>query len=158
MRELAALAIILAIGFLVWWLCSLVMTDRKQIEANMHTLANAALNAQPEKMASFLADRKYGGRTRAQIAEEVTHLAKSHGIHNYRISDFQIEKFDKEIGRAEATFMLRVDARDGQRPLRCWATFVFEEGKWCLESFAYALNPLAGDSEKRPAPMYTPDP
>ena len=149
-RELLAMGIIIAIGFLIWFLCGLVVTDRQQIRLNMDALAAATRDGLAEKITPLLAkDFKFGGLPREQIGDYVVARAKSAGIKSYLISSFEVEKFsrDKNQGRAETTFLLRLDHRDGSLPLRCWGIFVLEEGQWRLQSFAYS-NPVVDSNTK----------
>jgi hypothetical protein len=138
-RDLLAMFLVIGIGVLVWFLCSLVMTDRKQVENNMRALADAALFNRPNEIEPFLAkDFQYNGMTRSEIAVWVTQMAKQQGVNGYNLTDFRIEKDitrDKDQGRAEATFMLRVDGTNGSYLTRCRTIFVLEEGQWRLQSF-----------------------
>lgn len=139
-RELLAMAIIIAVGVLVWFLCSLVMTDRKQVENNMRALADAALevDGNGDKVTPLLAkDFQYQGIPRSEIGEWVAQIVRSQGVTNYYLSSFEIEKIsrNKDQGRAEVSFRLRIDGRGGQYPTRCSAVFVVEDGQWRLSSF-----------------------
>jgi len=146
-RELLALAVILGLAFLFWLLTAVTVTDRKQIELNMHALAQAALNNKPDQVTPQLAsDFTYGGLSKPQIGDYVTAHARMGGVSGYNISSFNVDKLDKDRGNAEASFMLAIDHSGGKAVFRCKTIFVIEDTKWRLQKIVL-YNPVV-DSDK----------
>lgn len=112
-----------------------VMTDRKQIELNMHTMAQAALDRQAKPIIDLLSrDFEYQSEKRDKIGIRIVNTARIFRVSDYKISAFTVEELThtENQSQAKVSFRLRVDHEGHFSPFVgfCRAGFVFEEGLW----------------------------
>ncbi len=154
-KYLVWLGIIVALAALFWFLCSLVITDRKQVELNIDDMARATLDRNASRLMGHLATNfEFQGHKRKQIADAVIRTAEAGQVNGYRMWDFSIDELSRPQRKAKVTFRLRIDtARGDAHMLLCRASFVLEGDRWLLTTFQ-VFNPVANTDQPIGVPLH----
>ena len=141
---LLGLGITVAVIALLWLLTQLIVTDRKQIESNVHAMADAAITGKADILLNhFSGDFTQQGKQGRDLAE-----AAIRGAKNYKLNDIVIRNFtvdDLTANSAKASFLAYVHhgAADapGAIPFLCKTTFVKEGNHWKLKDIEIRTYP-----------------
>jgi hypothetical protein len=130
------LGVLAALGLmgLVWLLTLLVVTDRRQLELNVHAMADAVAEGKKEILLKHLAkDFAFQGQQREVLAESAIQAAKQHQVYDIHIFGFDVEELHEQT--AKVYFRASAHARKVDRPdiVGCRGFFIKENGQWKLK-------------------------
>lgn len=153
-RNKLLLGTVAAVGLiaLLWLLTRLVVTDRQQLEANVHAMADAALQGKADALVKLFADDfEFQGRKRKDLADGIARGAKQ-----YKVSDVVISGFDvEELQERSAKVFFRTTIHHGidDRPylVGCRALFVKQGEQWRLKNVEF-YNPVVNERIHVPIP------
>src|SRR5262245_46779177 len=130
-RRVKYLGIAAAIGgvaALLFLLTRFVVSDRQQIENNLHAMAAAVVARDAEKFVEYLAkDFVFAGKSRDEVKAYAVQAAKGHGVDDVHVWDIDVRNVDRGKKKASVEFRLRANARDGTFAAFCVSTFHLEE-------------------------------
>lgn len=133
---------VVAIMGVVFLLTRLVVSDRQQIENNLHAMKDAVIARQPDKFVSYLAkDFQLAGKGREEWKAEVEGKVKHHAVSGIRVWDIDIKELDRDKKTADVEFRMRADGELGPFAAFCISTFKYEEGVWKMLSVKFR-NPV----------------
>lgn len=131
--SLIALATIVGAGLLLWILSLFIVTDRQQIERNLHAMVDATLNNKPEELAKHLAsDFTCRAYKRDDVIKLAPAKAKEQNLTDVRISALRMEPLAD--GKMKVTFNATGFLSGDPVPTQCEAEFVFRSGKWQMRT------------------------
>jgi hypothetical protein len=135
-RALIAVCVLLGSGLLVFLLTLLIVTDRQQIERNLHALRDAALNNRPAEMRKyFAADFAFRKRKVDEIVASAPAALKAHRVNDITLGKIRFET----IGDGKAKIFFNAAAHQENvefpQPVQCEGEFTLEGGVWKMKSF-----------------------
>jgi hypothetical protein len=130
-----ALAVVVALGVLLFVLSLLVVTDKQQIAKNIHAMRDAVLANKPQDLVKhFAPDFKFQDYDREAIAKALPMTGKFVKIVDIVITGMDVQTASRSEG-GRAVFMATAHASDGPYPpVRCEADFVFSNHVWLLRA------------------------
>ncbi len=142
----------LACVALVWLLTHLIVTDRQQLDANIHAMADAVVTGKTESLVKLLAaDFEFQGHKPPELAAAVVRVAKQYKVHDIYISNVDVE--DMTATTAKVYFRATARARGDDRPymVACRGMFVKEGREWKLKQARF-FNPVVNEEIHLPLP------
>ena len=126
-----------AVIALFWLLTRVVITDRKQIDQNVRTMADAVVAGDTNTLMKYVATNfRYKGMTRDQVEKMVLGSAKRFRVSEIVITNLQVPELSREARKAKVEFQATVHNPDGPRPFHLKTEFVLEEETWKIKTFA----------------------
>ncbi|MFO0966075.1 MAG: hypothetical protein U0793_10890 [Gemmataceae bacterium] len=124
-----------ALAALLWVLTLVVVSDRQQIERNLHALADAVLKKKPEDLKKLLApDFSFRTYDREAAATLGPSKAEQYKIQDISLSHLSFEDVSRAEGKAKVFFNAAIQSGlfDYVAPTQCEAEFVLQNGKWLM--------------------------
>jgi hypothetical protein len=151
-RTLVYVLAVVALIVLFWLLTLVVVTDRKQIEANLWAMERAVRENKPAELAKHLAkDFSFAGMRRDELAKAATRSADEYDVEAIKLWEFDWKSVDEN--KAEVWFRCVAHARDAAPFLAiCRATFTKEDAQWKLQRVSFH-KPVADTHEEIPIPL-----
>lgn len=141
-----------ALMALFWLLTLIVMTDRKQITANLWAMARGVIDKKPDDVLRHLArDFEFKGLKRDDLAEAAAATAGNFGVESVNLWEFDWKSVSDT--RAEVWFRCVAHGKEGPPfPAIARATFVKEGDAWKLQRIAFH-QPVANTNEEITIPL-----
>jgi hypothetical protein len=136
-KYLLGVAAAVALIGLVLLLTLLVVTDKRQLELNVHAMADALVEGKKDVLLKFVTDDfTFKGQTRGAAIDALVREAKA-----FKVSELQIRHFEAELTGQSAEVYVRIlvfhGGGDQPVPVGCRGVFVKQQGQWKLKSGSY---------------------
>jgi hypothetical protein len=141
-KYLLGVAVAIALIGLVWLLALLIVTDRKQLELNVHAMAEAVVQGKKEVLLKFLTDDfSFKGQTRGEAIDEAIREVKAFKVSEIAILQFDVEEWKEQSAKVYVRARVRHGAGDAPVPVVFRGVFVKDKGQWKLKSASYSTAP-----------------
>jgi hypothetical protein len=143
-------AVAVAMLALLWLLTRLIVTDRQQLESNIHAMADAVVTGKTETLVKLLAsDFEFQGHKAPELAAAVVKAAKQYQVNDIHISGIDVENITATT--AKVFFRATARARGDDRPymVACRAVFIKEGTAWKLKQAKF-FNPVVNEEINLP--------
>jgi hypothetical protein len=143
----------LALMGLIWLLTLWIVTDRKQIAANVRAMADAVVRHDAERLFKYIArDFHYQNMDREVLYGKVQQAMKLHRVTDITVSDIEIEELSRPQRQARVNFMTLIEGPDGTRLFRLRTEFTLEVEVWKLRHMQL-FNPLVDQDRPIDIPL-----
>jgi hypothetical protein len=123
----------LALMGLVWLLAQVVVTDSRQIERNVRTMARAVVAGSTDELFRYVArDFRFGTYNRDTLYGRVKKTVQVHHVDDIHIFEFEVVKLGRPQRQADVNFKATIHSADGTR------IFLFRSG-WVLEDDVWKI-------------------
>ena len=143
--------IVLALLAVFWMLITLIPSDRRQLEDNVHAMKDAVVNGRPDDLMKHISkDFRYKSLTRDQLAERAQQLVRENQIRDVRITKFAVDELSRANKSAKARFRVTVWAKETGEPVGMFvvqADFVLEGEDWKLKTVRF-YNPMVNQDQE----------
>jgi hypothetical protein len=132
--HLGGAASCLALMGLFWLLTLWIVTDRKQITANVRAMAEAVVAGDVDRLFKFVArDFRYKTMERDDLYRSVQMTIKQYKIKEIYVWEFEFENVSRAQGRAKVNFNARVDGQGGTGLFLVKSDFTLEGDLWKMK-------------------------
>jgi hypothetical protein len=149
--------LVLAVGVvglmvLFWCMTLIVPTDRKQIQANLWSMAQAVLDQKPDDLTKHLArDFRFKDLDREALGNAVARASRTYKVESINLWEFDVKSQTDD--KAEIWFRCVAHGQTGGTFLAiCKAHFVKEDDQWKLERAAF-FQPVANTDQEIALPI-----
>jgi hypothetical protein len=152
-KQLLGAGAAIALIVLVWLSTRVVITDRMQLDRNVHAMADAAVDGKRETLLGLFAkDFQFQGHKAPELAELITKNAKQHQVYDIHISSFEVEELTDRT--AKVYFRASVHSRQDDVPhlVACRGVFVRENDQWKLREARF-YNPVVDQNLEITLPL-----
>jgi hypothetical protein len=139
----------------IWVLSRFHISDSKQLEMNVHAMANAVVDGKVDDLFKYISnDFQYKGMTRKELYEKSQAAIRLH-----KVKEVHIANFDVQVSRTNKTaktrFRVSAQAAGVDRPyvFLTQADFVLEGDQWKLKSMRF-YNPLVDQDKEIDLPGF----
>ena len=142
-------SVLAVIGFL-WLLTRFVISDAKQIEMNVHVMADSLVDRKVDDLFKHISrDFNYKGMDRAMLHQKAKAAVENHKVREVKITKFNIEKLSRSERKATARFRVSAWGEHSGNPylFGTEADFVLEGDRWLLKTLRF-YNPLVNQTEE----------
>ena len=146
----AAVAVVMLA--LLWLLTRFIVTDRQQLDLNIHAMADAVVSGKTDTLLKLWAtDFEFQGHKAPELAVAVVKVAKQYQVNDIHISGIDVENITATS--AKVFFRATAHARGDDRPymVACRAAFVKEGTAWKLKQAKF-FNPVGNQEINLPVP------
>jgi hypothetical protein len=127
---------LLLIG-LIWVLSRFHITDSKQLEMNIHAMANAVVDGKMDDLFKHVSnDFVWKGQTRDMLYKAIRRAVEEHQVKNVRITSFEIKEVSRAKKFAKTSFLVTATA-NREIMFRTEAHFVLEGDQWGLKTMRF---------------------
>ena len=134
----------------VWLLAQFVGSDSKQLEANVHAMADAVVAGKTDDLFKHIArDFDYQGMTRDALYQKARGSIEAHKVKEVRIGSFTANDVSRARKIAKTRFLVSARAAASDQPYMfvTQADFVLEDGQWKLKTMRF-YNPLVNQDQE----------
>jgi hypothetical protein len=150
-----AVGALLLIG-LIWVLSRFHISDSKQLEMNVHAMANAVVDGKVDDLFKHISnDFQYKGMTRKELYEKSQAAILLHKVKEVHIANFDVQELSRTNKTAKTRFRVSAQAAGVDRPyfFVTQADFVLEGDQWKLKSMRF-YNPLVDQDKEIDLPGF----
>jgi len=135
---------VLLVLVLVWLLANYVPSDRKQLEDNVHAMADAVVDGKVDDLMRHVSkDFKYKDMTRERLSTLAQQSVKANRVREVRITKFEVSELSRANKVAKTSFRVTVWGEGQAQPymFTTQADFALEGEQWKLMTMRF-YNPL----------------
>ena len=150
-----AVGALLLIG-LIWVLNRFHISDSKQLEMNVHAMANAVVAGKMDDLFKHISnDFQYKGMTRKEVYEKSQIAIRFHKVKDVRVTNFTIEELSRTKRTAKTRFRVSAQVAELDQPYLfvTQADFVLEADQWKLKTMRF-YNPLVDQNKEIDLPGF----
>jgi hypothetical protein len=133
-------ACVLVLIAVIWLMCQVIPSDRKQLEDNVHAMADAVVAGKMDDLFKHISnDFRYKEMTRDILYTKTQAAVRVYKIRDVRITKFEVDELSRDKKFAKTTFNVSAWEGDNDFPYMfvTQADFVLEGEEWKLKTLRF---------------------
>ncbi|MBI3821250.1 MAG: hypothetical protein HY289_01055 [Planctomycetes bacterium] len=138
----------IALIVLLWALTRLIVTDARQLEDNVHAMAEAVMAGKTDDLFKHVSkDFRYHETTRDELNARARKQIEGRKVADIRITKFKVEEVSREKKFARTSFLASGSGEGFQFLYRVETDFILEGDAWKLKTMRF-YNPLVNQDQE----------